>query len=73
MSRITDHMTILKLARKKKKVTARQGEADYWVLEDMVHLGLLHRTLPSHKKAYGWPVYILTRKGLKAVEKCQLR
>lgn len=73
MARITDHMTILKIAKKRKRVTARQGEADYWTLEDMVKLGLLHRTLPSHKKAYGWPVYILTRKGLKSVEKCQSR
>ena len=71
MVRITDEKAILKIAKKRKRVTARQGEADYWTLEDMVHKGLLHRTLPTHKKAYGWPVYILSKKGLKVLEKCQ--
>lgn len=71
MSRITDEKTILKIAKKKKRVTARQGEADYWALEGMVKKGLLHRTLPNHRKAYGWPVYIISKKGLKALERCQ--
>ncbi len=69
MVRITDQKAILKIAKRKKKVTARQGEADYWTLESMVKQGLLHRTLPTHKKAYGWPVYILTRKGHRALAK----
>ena len=73
MARITDEKAILKIAKRRKRVTARQGEADYWALEDMVHKGLLHRTLPTHKKAYGWPVYIISRKGLKVLEQCQSR
>jgi hypothetical protein len=67
--RITNQKDILKIAKRKKRVTARQGEADFWALEDMVKKGLLHKTLPTHKKAYGWPVYIITRKGLRALEK----
>lgn len=73
MSRIKDEEKILKIAKKKKRVTARQGEADYWALEGMVKKGLLHRTLPNHRKAYGWPVYIISRKGLKVLERCQSR
>ena len=69
MARITNEKVILKNAKKRKRVTARQGEADYWALEDMVHKGLLHRTLPTHKKAYGWPVYIISKKGLKVLER----
>jgi len=65
--RITDKTAILKIARRKKRVTARQGEADYWTLEAMVKEGLLHKTLPTHKKAYGWPVYIITKKGLRRI------
>ena len=67
MARITNQMAILKIAKKRKKVTARAGEADYWALEDMVSKGLLHRTLPTHKKAYGWPVYILSKKGIRVL------
>lgn len=73
MVRITNENAILKIAKKRKRVTARQGEADYWTLEDMVSKGLLHRTLPNNKKAYGWPVYILSKKGLRFLEQCQSR
>ena len=71
MVRITDEKAILKIAKKRKRVTARQGEADYWALEGMVKKGLLHRTLPTHKKAYGWPVYIISKKGIRTLERCQ--
>lgn len=69
MTRITNEKAILKIAKKRKRVTARQGEADYWTLENMVHKGLLHRTLPNTKKAYGWPVYIISNKGRRSLEK----
>lgn len=64
-------MAILKIAKRKKKVTARQGEADYWELESMVKKGWLHKTLPTNKKSYGWPVYIISKRGLKVLEKCR--
>lgn len=70
MVRIKDHMAILRIAKRKKRVTARQGEADYWTLEAMVKKGLLHKTLPTHKKAYGWPVYIISNRGLRALKEC---
>lgn len=71
MARLTDYKAILNIAKRKKKVTARQGEADFWTLEAMVKEGLLHKTLPAHKKAYGWPVYILTRKGIRKLKTWQ--
>ncbi len=67
MVRETNQKAILRIAKRKKRVTARQGEADYWTLETMVKQGLLHRTLPTHKKVYGWPVYIITNKGLRVL------
>lgn len=71
MARITNHVAILKIAKRKNRVTARQGEADFWTLEDMVKKGLLHKTLPTTKRAYGWPVYVITKRGLRALNKSQ--
>ena len=71
--RTKDQKAILRIAKKRKRVTARRGEAEYWTLEEMVHTGLLHRTLPKHRKAYGWPVYIISKKGLKVLAKWQSR
>ena len=73
MARTKNQMSILKIAKKKRRVTARQGEADYWTLQDMVHAGLIHKTLPTSRKAYGWPVYIISKKGLKVLDQCKQR
>lgn len=66
MERIRNHMKILRLAKKKRRVIIR--EADYWACEDLVHKGLLNKNFPDHDRAYGWPEYKISKKGLKLLK-----
>ncbi len=59
---------MLKLAKKKRGLTVR----DFWYfdLEDLVHKSLLHKTFPARARgAPGWPLYIISNKGRKALSK----
>ena len=62
-------MEILRLARKKKRLTIRDFK--YWELEDMVHKDLLNKTYPRRGSGVGWPVYKISRRGQKALTKAQ--
>ena len=66
MKRLTRDIEILRLAKKKRRVIIR--EADYWACESLVKRGLLDKSIPSNRKAAGWPEYRLSRKGKKYVE-----
>ncbi len=58
---------ILKAARNKRRLGVRDFR--YFDLEEMVHESLLHKTFPRKARVPGWPVYIISRKGLKSLEK----
>jgi len=62
-------MEILRLARKKKRLTIRDFR--YWALEEMVHKDLLNKTYPRKGSGMGWPVYKISRRGQKALAKAQ--
>jgi hypothetical protein len=61
-----DRFEILKAAKRKKGLVVR----DFWYfdLETMVHEGLLNKTFPKKGYAPGWPVYTITRKGLRSLD-----
>ena len=60
-------LDILKLARKKKRITIRDFK--YWDLETMVHTGLLDKIYSKSKtgRGDGWPSYKLSRRGLRSL------
>jgi hypothetical protein len=62
-----DTLKILRLARKKKGLTIR--DVNYWTLEDLVHQTLLNKSYPKNKRGRGWPLYTLSRRGRKALER----
>lgn len=65
-----NRLKILQVAKNKRGV----GVKDFWYydLEAMVKEGLLNKTLPKKGRKGrppGWPLYIISRRGLKALEK----
>jgi hypothetical protein len=62
-----NRFNMLKLAKKKRGLTIR----DFWYfdLEELVHEGLLHKTLPARSRAPGWPLYIISQRGRKSLAK----
>ena len=67
MRRTMNRLEALKMVKKKRSL----GVRDFWYfdLEDMVKDSLLHKTYPVKGRAPGWPVYIITKKGLKLLAK----
>lgn len=61
MERLTDTLKILRLAKKRKRVTIR--EADYWVCENLVKQQLLNKNFPPQQRSHGWPEYKISKKG----------
>lgn len=62
-------MEILKLAKKKKRLTIRDFR--YWELEALVHQDLLNKTYPKKGSGVGWPVYKISRRGQRVLVKSQ--
>lgn len=62
-----NQLEILKAAKKKKTLSIRDFK--YYDLEDMVHAGLLNKSLPRRGRGAGWPAYALSPKGKRSLEK----
>jgi hypothetical protein len=58
---------ILKMANKKRSLSVRDFK--YTDLEDMVHEGLLNKSLPKRGRGAGWPAYALSHKGRRSLKK----
>ncbi len=64
-----NRIAIMKAARKSQRRGLSVRDFKYCDLEDMVHEGLLHKSLPKHGRGQGWPCYKLTRQGLRSLKK----
>ncbi len=62
-----NQLEILKAAKKKKTLSIRDFR--YSELEEMVHAGLLNKSLPRRGRGAGWPAYALSPRGRRSLEK----
>lgn len=62
-----EQMKILKVAKKRKKVTCNQF--NWWDLADMVKQGALDKVVPRGGRYGGWPYFKISHKGKRYLEK----
>lgn len=65
----SEEMKILKVAKKKRKVTCR--EYNWFTLMDMVHKRVLDKVIPDHGRYAGWPYFKISHYGKKVLKRAQ--
>jgi hypothetical protein len=64
-----NRLEILKAAKKNLKRGLSVRDFNYADLEDMVHEGTLHKSLPAKGRGAGWPCYNISREGIRWLNK----
>lgn len=62
---------ILRRAKKRRGLTIK--DYNYFLLEGMVHEGVLDKTYPKKGRGVGWPLYKISRRGKRFLEKVEAK
>ena len=70
ISVVPDELKVLKVVRRKKKITCR--DMPYWDCENLVKKSLLNKYFPKKGRSPGWPHYILSARGRRVLRQHEL-